>query len=57
MSEQELQQRLAAWKPPAAVATRGYVRLYVDTVNQAHDGCDLQFLVGRSGSDVPAAQH
>lgn len=57
VSEQELQQRLAAWKPPAAVATRGYVRLYVDTVNQAHDGCDLQFLVGRSGSDVPAAQH
>ncbi|QRF61287.1 IlvD/Edd family dehydratase [Variovorax paradoxus] len=57
VSEQELQQRLAAWTPPAAVATRGYVRLYVDTVNQAHDGCDLQFLVGRSGSDVPAAQH
>ncbi|MBS76377.1 IlvD/Edd family dehydratase [Variovorax sp. Varisp41] len=57
VSEQELQQRLAAWKPPAAMATRGYVRLYVDTVNQAHDGCDLQFLVGRSGSDVPAAQH
>lgn len=57
VSEQELQQRLAAWKPPAAAASRGYVKLYVDTVNQAHDGCDLQFLVGRSGSDVPAAQH
>ncbi|MCT8175685.1 IlvD/Edd family dehydratase [Variovorax sp. CY25R-8] len=57
VSEQELQQRLAAWTPPAAAATRGYVRLYVDTVNQAHDGCDLQFLAGRSGSDVPAAQH
>ncbi|CAG9271526.1 L-arabonate dehydratase [Paraburkholderia unamae] len=57
ISEQELQQRLAAWTPPASAASRGYVKLYVDTVNQAHDGCDLQFLVGKSGSDVPAAQH
>lgn len=57
VSEPELQQRMAAWRPPAAPASRGYVKLYVDTVNQAHDGCDLQFLVGKSGSDVPAAQH
>ena len=54
--EDELQQRQAAWRPPVAAAARGYMKLYVDTVNQAHDGCDLQFLVGRSGSDVPAAQ-
>jgi dihydroxy-acid dehydratase len=33
------------------------VKLYVDTVNQAHDGCDLDFLVGKTGSDVPANQH
>lgn len=55
--EQELQQRLAEWKPAAPKAKRGYVKLYVETVNQAHDGCDLEFLVGKSGSDVPANQH
>ena len=55
--EEELQQRLAAWRAPEPKATRGYVKLYVDTVNQAHDGCDLEFLVGKSGSDVPANQH
>ncbi|MBB4633364.1 dihydroxy-acid dehydratase [Sphingosinicella soli] len=57
ISEQELQERLAAWQAPDPVVTRGYVKLYVDTVNQAHEGCDLQFLVGKSGSDAPAAQH
>jgi L-arabonate dehydrase len=57
VSDDELQQRLTAWKPPAPAARRGYVKLYVDTVNQAHEGCDLQFLVGSSGSDVPASQH
>jgi dihydroxy-acid dehydratase len=57
ISDEELRQRLAAWRPAAPKATRGYVKLYVDTVNQAHDGCDLDFLVGKSGSDVPANQH
>lgn len=57
ISDHELRQRLAAWTPPPAPASRGYAKLYVDTVNQAHDGCDLEFLVGRSGHDVPPAQH
>jgi dihydroxy-acid dehydratase len=57
ISNEELQQRLAAWKPQEPKATRGYVKLYIDTVNQAHDGCDLDFLVGKTGSDVPANQH
>ncbi|MFV3077657.1 IlvD/Edd family dehydratase [Niveispirillum fermenti] len=53
----ELEQRLADWHAPAPKAGRGYVKLYVDTVNQAHDGCDLDFLVGMTGSEVPANQH
>ncbi|MFC3051418.1 IlvD/Edd family dehydratase [Kordiimonas pumila] len=57
ISEEELQDRLAVWEPPAAAANRGYTKLYIDTVNQADEGCDLDFLVGKSGSDVPAAQH
>lgn len=53
----ELKQRLAAWQAPESAASRGYVRLYCDTVNQAHDGADLDFLVGMTGSAVPANQH
>ncbi len=54
---EELEQRRAAWQAPDSPAKRGYAKLYVDTVNQAHDGCDLDFLVGMTGSDVPANQH
>lgn len=53
----ELAQRLAAWRSPEAHAKRGYVKLYCDTVNQAHDGADLDFLVGKTGSIIPANQH
>jgi dihydroxy-acid dehydratase len=37
--------------------TRGYTRLYIDHVNQAHEGADLDFLVGGSGSQVPRDNH
>jgi dihydroxy-acid dehydratase len=57
ISPEELEQRLAAWRKPEAMASRGYVKLYCDTVNQAHDGADLDFLVGTTGSAVPANQH
>jgi dihydroxy-acid dehydratase len=53
----ELQQRLQSRPIPAPKATRGYSKLYIDTVNQAHDGCDLDFLVGKTGSAVPPNQH
>lgn len=53
----ELERRLQAWAGPAAKAERGYVKLYCDTVNQAHDGADLDFLVGKTGSAIPALQH
>jgi dihydroxy-acid dehydratase len=55
--EDELAARLAALELPSPKATRGYAKLYIDTVNQAHDGCDLGFLVGRTGSAVPPRQH
>jgi dihydroxy-acid dehydratase len=37
--------------------TRGYWKLYVDHVNQANEGADLDFLVGKSGSAVPRDNH
>jgi dihydroxy-acid dehydratase len=57
VSEDELAQRRAAWEAPPAVATRGYVKLYIDHVLQADRGADLDFLVGHSGSAVPPDNH
>jgi len=57
VDEAELARRRAAWKPPKPAMTRGYTKLYVDHVNQANDGADLDFLVGGSGSAVPRDNH
>ena len=57
VSDAILSQRRAAWTPPAPVAQRGYTRLYIDHVEQAHDGADFDFLIGSSGRDVPPGQH
>jgi dihydroxy-acid dehydratase len=40
--------RRAAWTPPERKDARGYRRLYEDHVLQANEGCDLDFLRGRS---------
>ena len=57
VSEEELAKRRAAWKKPRAPMARGYWKLYVDHVNQASEGADLDFLVGKSGADVPRDNH
>ncbi len=57
VSDEELATRRAAWKPPAPHDTRGYVKLYTDTVLQADKGVDLDFLVGKSGAKVPKESH
>ncbi len=57
VSEEELERRRAAWTPPAAPDTRGWAKLYFDHVNQADEGCDLDFLVGSSGAPVPRESH
>jgi dihydroxy-acid dehydratase len=44
VSEQELQRRKSAWKPPATPPARGYAKLYMDHVLQAEHGCDFDFL-------------
>ncbi len=40
----ELAKRKAQWKAPPK-PKRGYTRLYIDTVTQAEQGCDFDFLV------------
>jgi dihydroxy-acid dehydratase len=47
VDDAELERRRAAWAPPVR-DERGYRRLYADHVLQANQGCDLDFLRGRS---------
>jgi dihydroxy-acid dehydratase len=49
VDEAELARRRARWQPPAHKDERGYRRLYEEHVLQAHEGCDFDFLRGRSG--------
>jgi L-arabonate dehydrase len=51
-----LEQRRAQWKP-APAPERGWAKLYFDHVLQAHEGADLDFLVGKSGAAVPRESH
>jgi len=57
VSDDELANRRAEWSPPDMTARRGYQRLYVDHLQQANLGADLDFLVGASGHDVPRDNH
>src|ERR1041384_3253064 len=57
VSDAELKKRKAKWKKPKPPLNRGYWRLYFDHVNQAHEGADLDFLVGKSGAFVPRDNH
>ena len=54
---EELEVRKRTWEPMELQANRGYVRLYIEHVNQADEGCDLDFLVGGSGAAVPRESH
>ncbi len=51
-----LSARRSQWKPPA-LPQRGWQRLYIEHVQQAHLGADLDFLVGGSGSRVARDSH
>ena len=53
----ELARRRAEWSPPPPMADRGYVRIYLDHVDQADTGADLDVLKGGSGSIVERDLH
>lgn len=57
IAEAEYERRTAAVSKNTAPADGGYRRLYVEHVLQADEGCDLDFLVGCRGSDVPRHSH
>jgi dihydroxy-acid dehydratase len=56
INQAELQTRLAAWKqlpPRHQAATRGYARLFENSVLQADQGCDFDFLLRQGDSEGP----
>jgi L-arabonate dehydrase len=57
VSDEELARRKAAWIPPKRPTERGYVRIYLDHIEQADKGADLDILVGSSGSHVEGDVH
>jgi L-arabonate dehydrase len=57
VSDEELALRRANWQAPAPMAARGYVKIYIDHVEQAHKGADLDILVGKSGNEVARDSH
>ena len=48
IDDAELRRRRQAWAPPEPKDDRGYRQLYEQHVLQANEGCDLDFLRGRS---------
>ena len=57
VSERELEQRRAAWRPREPHYDRGYGKLFLDTVLQADEGCDFSFLgkTDRAEKKLPLA--
>ena len=54
VAEAEVKKRLAAWKAPPPHYQRGYGKLFLDHILQAHEGCDFDFLRGRDGAETLA---
>ncbi len=59
LSDEELKNRKPSQEMLESLAkpNRGWQKLYVDHVLQADTGCDLDFLVGSSGSQVTRESH
>ncbi len=57
VSDEELERRRASWQAPEPPMVGGYQKLYFDHVNQADEGCDLDFLVGMRGAEIPRESH
>jgi dihydroxy-acid dehydratase len=48
VGDDELAKRKTAWKPRPPHFSRGYGRLFLDHVLQANEGCDFDYLRGRT---------
>jgi dihydroxy-acid dehydratase len=57
VSDAELARRKKQWRLEKPHSERGWVKLYCETVLQADQGVDLDFLVGKSGAKVGRESH
>src|ERR1700704_570035 len=53
ISDQELQKRKSAWKPPVRKYERSYGVIFAQHVKQADEGCDFDFLEGTAPVPEP----
>ena len=53
VSDEQLAQRRAQWKPAVQPYKRGFTQLYQAHVTQAHEGCDFDFLQGTEKTPEP----
>jgi dihydroxy-acid dehydratase len=52
VSDAELARRHAAWTPPSPRFERGYGWVFTKHIQQAHEGCDFDFLRTEFGAPV-----
>jgi dihydroxy-acid dehydratase len=57
VSEAELAQRRAAWKPRPPHYTRGYGKVFSEHITQANHGCDFDFLHHGAPTPDPDTHH
>ena len=57
VDDAELARRRETWKAPVFPRKGGYLELYRRHVLQADEGCDLDFLRGTRGHEVPRESH
>jgi dihydroxy-acid dehydratase len=50
---EEIKRRLVAYKPAPPAYRRGYGKLFLREVTQAHEGCDFRFLHRENGDGTP----
>ena len=53
VSDEELARRRAAWRPKPGIYPRGYGKLFLEHITQAHEGCDFDFLEGTAAIPEP----
>ena len=53
VSEEDLAQRRAGWRPKPGVYPRGYGKLFMEHIKQANEGCDFDFLEGTAPIPEP----
>lgn len=53
VSESEMKKRLARWRPPKPQYSRGYGKMFLEHILQAHEGCDFDFLRGGGDDGEP----